>query len=144
MDASNIHLLISKIMEGLNKSNNDHKINLYTIHDCFATTPDNMNLINKTVKAVFIDLYFDVNFIENMHDSFVNQNSSYYDIKNEDVYENDILINKQYFYLDDEALEVKKKNKVKIYIPLKPVISNNEEVKRIFIEGIKKSLYFIN
>ena len=55
---------------------------------------------------------------------------------------NDVLINKQYFYLDDEVLEVK--NKVKIYIPLKPVISNNEEVKRIFIEGIKKSLYFIN
>lgn len=49
---------------------------------------------------------------------------------------NDVLINKQYFYLDDEVLEVK--NKVKIFIPLKPVISNNEEVKRIFIEGIKK------
>jgi DNA-directed RNA polymerase len=58
MDAINIHLLISKIMEGLNKSNNDKNINIYTIHDCFATTPDTMNLINQTVKAVFIDLYF--------------------------------------------------------------------------------------
>ena|SRR5271155_1544255 len=59
MDASNIHLLISKIMEGLNKSNNDQNINLYTIHDCFQTTPYTMNLINQTVKAVFIDLYFE-------------------------------------------------------------------------------------
>ena len=56
---------------------------------------------------------------------------------NEDVYENEVLINKQYFYLDNE-------NKVKIHILLKPVISENEEVKRIFMEGIKKSLYFIH
>jgi len=69
-----------------------------------------------------------------MHDSFVNQIRSYYYIKNEDVYENDVLINKQYFYLDD-------KNNVKIHIPLNPVISGNEEVKRIF--GVLKVLKII-
>ena len=42
--------------------------------------PLTMNLVNQTVKAVFIDLYFDVNFIEIMLDSFVNKIRSFYDI----------------------------------------------------------------
>jgi len=48
LDASNIHLLCEKLKD----------IPLYTIHDCFASTPNNMEVIEKMVKFAFIEIYF--------------------------------------------------------------------------------------
>lgn len=48
LDASNVHLLC----------NNLTGQPLYTIHDCFATTPNNMEFIEHCVKDAFIKIYF--------------------------------------------------------------------------------------
>jgi DNA-directed RNA polymerase len=70
LDASNIHLLIPKI-KGLEES---YEMPFYSIHDCFATTANNMNKLDYIVKATFIDIYFgDYNFIENLHNQLISQ-----------------------------------------------------------------------
>jgi DNA-directed RNA polymerase len=48
LDASNVHLLC----------NNLTGQPLYTIQDCFATTPNNMEFIEHCVKDAFIKIYF--------------------------------------------------------------------------------------
>jgi DNA-directed RNA polymerase len=69
LDATNIHLLIKNI----NKIQNNKNINLYTIHDCFATDYKSMALIELLVKKSFIDIYFNENYMELIHKSFINQ-----------------------------------------------------------------------
>jgi DNA-dependent RNA polymerase len=48
LDASNIHLLTLKLTGQP----------LYTVHDCFATTANNMSQLNKLIKEAFIQIYF--------------------------------------------------------------------------------------
>ena len=50
LDASNVHLLL--------KSISNKKLAIYTVHDCFAGTPNNMINLKKLVKKAFIDIYF--------------------------------------------------------------------------------------
>ena len=71
LDASNIHLLIKLILL-LNINN----INLYTIHDCFATDYKNMAILEILIKKSFSDLYFNSNYLNLIHNSFINQISS--------------------------------------------------------------------
>ena len=64
LDASNVHLLLIKLS----------KIHLpvYTIHDCFAGTPNNMLIMEKLVKEAFIDIYFkDQGYLTKLHTNFV-------------------------------------------------------------------------
>jgi hypothetical protein len=68
LDASNIHLLIKNIKQLDIKS-----LNLYTIHDCFATDAKNMAILELLVKKSFVDLYLSKNYLESVHNSFVNQ-----------------------------------------------------------------------
>ncbi|RKP33911.1 hypothetical protein BJ085DRAFT_20939, partial [Dimargaris cristalligena] len=89
MDAANIHLLINLILS-------DKDLSLYTIHDCFASTPNNMGKINKFVRNTFIKLYFDKNYLNIMHNNFIEQIKCHYT-----VYDND---NIKYFYIDDELV----------------------------------------
>ena len=43
-------------------------IPIYTIHDCFASTANNMSIIEYKVKTSFIEIYFkDGNYLEKMH-----------------------------------------------------------------------------
>lgn len=42
-------------------------IPLYTIHDCFATTPNNMNLIKENVTRLFSEMYFSIPYIKKIH-----------------------------------------------------------------------------
>ena len=58
MDASNIHLLIDLLIY------DKYYIQLYTIHDCFASTINNMKYIEKYVKLAFIKLYFEKNYLK--------------------------------------------------------------------------------
>ena len=63
-NASNVHLLLIKLS----------KIHLpvYTIHDCFAGTPNNMLIMEKLVKESFIDIYFkDQGYLTKLHTNFV-------------------------------------------------------------------------
>nr|QWO71453.1 RNA polymerase [Calocybe gambosa] len=68
LDASNIHMLIKLILE-LNIKN----INLYTIHDCFATDYKNIALLEVLIKKSFADLYFNQNYLNFIHESFLKQ-----------------------------------------------------------------------
>jgi len=82
LDASNIHILCEKL-------NNQP---LYTIHDCFASTANNMYDIEKKVKASFIEIYFNnENYLEKMHMNLIDQIKS---INNEiiNINENEYII----------------------------------------------------
>ena len=57
LDASNIHLMCKNLTG----------IPIYTIHDCFASTCNNMSIIENKVKTSFIEIYFkDGNYLEKM------------------------------------------------------------------------------
>ncbi len=73
LDAANIHLLI----EGLGKNEQGKGHNLYTIHDCFATTSAEMENVERVVKRVFAEMYFQKNYLESMHETFLAQLRSY-------------------------------------------------------------------
>jgi len=55
-------------------------IPLYTIHDCFATTPNNMELIKNNVTLLFSEMYFSEPYIKILHISLLKQILSYKDI----------------------------------------------------------------
>ena len=46
LDTVNVHILLNKLAEEDKK-----KISVYTIHDCFATTPNNMVLLEHLLKT---------------------------------------------------------------------------------------------
>jgi DNA-dependent RNA polymerase len=78
LDAANVHLLLDNIS----------KINvpIYTIHDCFATTPNNMFTLETLVKKAFIDIYFkDEGYLFKIHKYFVENIISATDFYFEDV-----------------------------------------------------------
>jgi hypothetical protein len=78
LDAANVHLLLDNIS----------KINvpIYTIHDCFATTPNNMLTLETLVKKAFIDIYFkDEGYLFKIHKYFVENIISATDFYFEDV-----------------------------------------------------------
>ena len=68
LDASNIHLLIGNIL----KLNLEY-INLYTIHDCFASYKHSIAIIELLVKHSFIGLYFKEDFLSLLSESFLKQ-----------------------------------------------------------------------
>ena len=98
LDAANIHLLVNDLTEIKEIKN----LNLYTIHDCFATTPNNMKIINDKLKSAFIKMYFDLNFINLMHDSFIYQINSITNIYTENIKENGILLEKNFIFSEDK------------------------------------------
>lgn len=123
LDAANIHLLIKRIIDKENIKS------IYTIHDCFATTPNNMRKLEKLIKLCFIKIYFtEENYLEKMHNFFVEQIKSFApDIirrKNDDSY-----------YIIDEKGELK--------IPNIPPQFTSNKLRKEFIDGILNSIYFI-
>ena len=57
-----------------------NNIPLYTIHDCFATTPNNMELIKNNVTLLFSEMYFSTPYLKILHISLLKQILSYEDI----------------------------------------------------------------
>ncbi len=68
LDASNIHILIKYI-----NIYNLNLINLYTIHDCFASDAKSMSIIEFLVKKSFSEIYFDEDYLKLVQDSFFKQ-----------------------------------------------------------------------
>ena len=142
LDASNIHLLIKLILL-LNINN----INLYTIHDCFATDYKNMALLEVLIKKSFSDLYFNTNYLKLIHNSFINQIGSI-----TTVFEDSSKDGKNKFILVDPNL-IKNKNLkknaifednlIKIYLPELPEYkwSVNKDIIR---KEIMFNQYFIS
>lgn len=59
LDSSNIHLLCA------------HSLNIYTIHDCFASSIDQIQLIEKQVSKIFMDMYFKENYLVILHNQLI-------------------------------------------------------------------------
>lgn len=118
LDASNIHLMIDKL--------NGQPI--YTIHDCFATTANNMEEIERLVKESFIEIYFsDGNYLEKMHKNILEQVKSYSDIK-----------------VDKDGREYIEIKNEKLIIPEIPESFTSNDLMHAFVKGIRNSKYFIN
>lgn len=118
LDASNIHLLCE------NLTNQP----LYTIHDCFATTPNNMEFIESSVKNAFIKIYFSSgNYLEKMHQNMMDQIKSY-------ATEFSTIDGKEYVTIDNKDY----------LLPTLPKSFVNKEMVDIFIKGIQKSKFFIS
>jgi DNA-dependent RNA polymerase len=104
LDASNIHLLVKNIND-LNLNN----LNLYTIHDCFASDYKNIRIIELLVKHSFVQLYFKKNYLETVHNSFLNQIASYTDIFEESINNENI----KYIIIPTTTKKGKTKNIIK-------------------------------
>lgn len=50
-----------------------NNIPLYTIHDCFAKTPNYMELIKENVTSLLSDMYFSKPYIQTLHISLLKQ-----------------------------------------------------------------------
>jgi hypothetical protein len=113
-DASNIAILIKELL----KSNNE--INIFTIHDCFSSNANDVELVTFYVKIAFLFLYLNKNFVQTYHEFILTyiKNSNY-------IINNDQIILKC--------------NKI-INIPKIP----NFTIQRDFEENILGSRYFLN
>jgi DNA-directed RNA polymerase len=64
LDGSTITLLVKNLI-------NLNVDNLYTIHDCFASTADNISLINELVRESFCQIYAEESYLFNLHMFFI-------------------------------------------------------------------------
>src|ERR1700730_1546268 len=118
LDASNIHFLIKNI----NKIKNNKNINLYTIHDCFATDYKTMSIIELLVKKSFTDIYFNKNYLNLIHKSFINQIQEITEVYIEKDITNKENYNREFVFLDVKNKKIKKKIKDKKFL------NNSDEV----------------
>lgn len=75
MDAANIHYLINLIIS--NPELKQQNINLYTIHDCFASVNNQMDIMEKLVRKAFSLLYFDRDYLVELDACLLAQMKSY-------------------------------------------------------------------
>jgi len=66
MDSSHISMLVNNFIK-YNKN-----INLVTIHDCFVTDSNNIEMLHFHVRLAFLRLYQNHDFIENFHNNLIN------------------------------------------------------------------------
>jgi DNA-directed RNA polymerase len=119
LDASNIHLLIPKLTDQP----------IYTVHDCFATTPNHMSNLEYFIKEAFIEIYFrDGNYLEFMHNHLVQQIKDHC---------NDIIVK-------ENGEEVVIINNEQFIIPNIPQQFTSTKHNELFMKGIFKSKFFIN
>jgi DNA-directed RNA polymerase len=67
-DSSNIHILVKDLMD-----NNQCNANLYTIHDCFASSSGEIALIERFVRNAFASMYFHENYLKKFHAIIIDQ-----------------------------------------------------------------------
>lgn len=75
LDAANIHYLIKIIIS--TPEYKDKKIHLYTIHDCFASVNDQMDIIEYLVRKAFSKLYFEENYLAELDTCLMGQIKTY-------------------------------------------------------------------
>nr|QWO71450.1 RNA polymerase [Lyophyllum shimeji] len=133
LDASNIHILIKNIYKF-----NIQNINLYTIHDCFASDIKNIRLIELLVKHSFIELYFRRDYLNSVHTSFLKQIQSYTQIFEEKPIDG----NKQYILVRDT--KTNKYNKTeKLILPCLPNFEWSIDKDKVLYDILFNS-YFIS
>jgi DNA-directed RNA polymerase len=125
LDSANIQLFV----------NNLHKENInipfYTIHDCFASLPNSMGLLERLVKEAFIEIYFSDNtYVQTLHNQLLDQIRDLTETKlNEDG--------------EEICLVPKGKNKTEMVIPQLPSTFIDPKLNELFIKGLRNSAYFI-
>ena len=119
LDAANISLVIVDSLNILKNLNNNLKIDIITIHDCFGSHSNYSELVKTQVKSAFIKLYADTDFIKNYHDFILE------------------YLKKSGFYLINNNRSIQISNKI-INIPEKPVFISNYDLK----ENVLGSIYF--
>ena len=123
LDAANVHLLLMKLF--------DRSVNIpvYTIHDCFATSPNNMEFLNKIVKESFIDIYFkEEGYLSKLHNCIIDQIKESHDIINIDGV--------------NFVVDIDNPNVPDLIMPDLPNQFKNKELNS-FVKGLLKSKYFI-
>ena len=104
----------------MNLNKNSLKLfNLYTIHDCFASDYKNMDLLELLIRQSFIELYFDNNYLDFVHEYFLNK-----------------IEEKTQIY--QEEIQPVEKNK-KVQGEQVKIESNSDEHPRLFIKIFVKS-----
>nr|QWO71443.1 RNA polymerase [Termitomyces sp. T8] len=131
LDASNIHKLVNNL-----KLLDLENINLYTIHDCFASDYKNIALIELLVKHSFIELYFKNNYLEYVHETFLRQISQKNDIYTKTTIINNLEVEVKYIIIPSSNSSFNYKIET-IYIPELP--NYNWSINKEFI---KKELLF--
>lgn len=121
MDASNIYLLVDKILKA------NLEINIFTVHDCFATTAETMPLLNRLVRSSFIELYSDNEYLSRMDRFYRNY-----------IIENGYIIEENNVILENKDILCKEET-IKLEIP-QPPISENLHLD----EMIDKAIYLIH
>lgn len=66
LDSANFHILVNNNNLIKDKIN----INLFTIHDCFASSPETLDIINIEVRKAFSMMYFNQDYLLKLHESF--------------------------------------------------------------------------
>ena len=140
--AGNIHILV----KNLNKYGLKN-INLYTIHDCFATDYKNMAFLEILIKKSFTDLYFNQNYLIKINNSFRDQIKSITSVFEEKL-DN---INYEFILVDPNLIKDKNFIKkflnsdklIKVYLPKLPEYKW-EVNKDIIKKGILFNQYFIS
>ena len=123
LDASNVHLLIKDLSETV-------RIPVYTIHDCFASTPNNIELLEGKVKKAFIDIYFtDEGYLLQSHNKIIKEIKDRFEIKIENGREYIVNVTSK---KDTEYLE----------LPQLPKAFKNNKLND-FVQGLLQSKYFI-
>jgi len=121
LDASNVHLLLYKLIKS-------DQIPVYTVHDCFASTANNMSILEHNVKTAFIDIYFnEEGYLLKSHNRIISQ------IK--EVHETITIDGKEY-------IDMSSYNTPDILIPELPKAFQTKELND-FIKGLLNSKYFI-
>lgn len=149
MDGSTITLL-SKRLKTLGIKN------IYTIHDCFATTADNVSIINELVREAFCEIYSDERFLLKLHQFFIQYIYGNFKIVYEDIEyskkskgRESKKILKDTIYFEDQWISQKdaltKTFKVLspsgwVEIPKLPKTGDFKDL----TENIKKAIYLIN
>lgn len=113
-DASNISLLIKELLK--NKNN----INILTIHDCFATSSNDVDLMVFNVKVAFSMLYSNKSFVNDYHNLIID-----YVVKSKYKIVGNVV------YIEDGK---------KVKLPTPPTFENFKDFK----DNILGSQYFIN
>jgi len=125
LDAASLSILINNYFY---QYDNEIK-NIFGIHDCFSTTFNNMEYIIDTLKLIYISIYSDKKYLENLDKNIINH------IKNN--------IDESFDNINIKTVSILNKNnkKIKIKYPdINEILNNNYDLR----EYILKSSYLIN
>ena len=126
LDATSLSLLVNNYF---NLYDNNVK-NIYGIHDCFATTFNNMTFIIENLKLIYIFLYSNKKYLKELDDNIINHIKNYIDAN----FDGETV--KKVTFLDS------KKRKIVLDYPDINTILKNIDYDISFY--IKKSTYLIN